>query len=377
MTVPFLDPRAGYRELRGELDAAYRRVMDGGWYVLGPEVEAFEAEMARHCGVRHAVGVGNGLDALTLALQAAGIGPGDEVIVPAQTFVATWLAVARAGARPVPADVRPDTLGLDPAAAAAAVTPRTAAILPVHLHGHPADMEALIALARAHGLFCLEDAAQAHGATLGGRRCGGLGDAGAFSFYPSKNLGAFGDGGVITTDDADLARRARRLRNYGAEEKYRHEEIGVNSRLDPLQAAFLSVKLAHLDRWNDRRAAVALCYARELARADPGITLPAAQDGARPSWHLYAVHHPARDALLAHLHAKGIGAQIHYPTPPHLTGAFAHLGHRPGAFPAAERSAATTLSLPIGPHLEDAAVERVCAALAAFATTGGARPAAA
>jgi dTDP-4-amino-4,6-dideoxygalactose transaminase len=365
MTVAFLDPSATYRELRDELDAAYRRVMASGQYVLGEEVAAFERELATLCDVGHAVGCGNGLEALALALGGAGIGPGDEVIVPAHTFIATWLAVARTGAAVVPADVDADTLNLDPDAASAVVSPRTAAILPVHLYGHPADMDTIGAIGARDGLLVLEDAAQAHGARWRGRPVGGLGDAAGFSFYPGKNLGAFGDAGALTCRDGDLAAAVRRLGNYGAASKYVHEELGGNSRLDPLQAAFLRVKLTALQRWNARRTDIADAYLEGLADA-PELTLPTILDGAEPAWHLFCVRHPRRDALQAHLARAGIATLVHYPVPPHRSGAFRALGLADGAFPVAELAAATLLSLPMGPHLDSDDVNRVIEAVREF-----------
>jgi dTDP-3-amino-3,4,6-trideoxy-alpha-D-glucose transaminase len=363
MTVPFADPGAGYVELASDLDRAYRRVMDSGWYVLGDEVEAFEHEFAESCDVAFAVGVGNGLDALALALRAAGVGRGDEVIVPAHTFVATWLAVAQTGAEVVPVDVEPDTLLLDVDAARAAVGPRTAAIVPVHLYGHPVDMDAVRALAAASSLFVLEDAAQAHGARCRGCEVGSLGDAAGFSFYPGKNLGAFGDGGAVTTSDEDLAERVGRLRAYGASRRYVHDEAGWNSRLDPLQAAFLRAKLPALREWNARRAAVAARYLDELE----GVELPTVRPWADHVWHLFTVRHERRDALARHLAEHGVGTLVHYPIPPHLSGAFADLGLGKGAFPATESAAATLLSLPMGPHLDDEQVDRVVTAVNGFA----------
>jgi len=376
--VPFLDLAPGVAELRGELDVAWRRVLEGGRWILGPELEAFEQAFAAFVGVGHAVGVGSGLDALEIALRAHGVGPGDEVLVPAATFVATWMAVTRAGATPVGVDVDPDTLQLDPAAAAAAVGPRTAAIVPVHLHGHPADHDALAAIACRSRLLLLEDAAQAHGARWRGRRCGALGDAAAFSFYPGKNLGGLGDGGAITTDDAAVAARARRLRNYGSTERYHHDEVAGNSRLDPLQAALLAAKLPRLDAWNARRAAVAARYREALADL-PGLRLPVVADGADPAWHLFVVRHPQRDALQRRLAAAGIETLIHYPVPPHRSGAYAGTAAAAARHPVAEDAAAAVLSLPIGPHLTEAQVERVIDAVRSAAlalapvAAGGAR----
>jgi dTDP-3-amino-3,4,6-trideoxy-alpha-D-glucose transaminase len=366
VSVPFLDVAAGYRELRDDLDAAYARVMDSGRYVLGEELEAFESELARACETDHAIGVGNGLDALSIALRAHGVGPGDEVIVPAHTFIATWLAVAACGAEVVPVDVERATLLMDPEAAAAAVTARTAAIVPVHLFGRPADMSAIGALAERRGMLVVEDAAQAHGARFRDRPAGSLGDSAAFSFYPAKNLGAFGDGGAVTTADSAVAARTRRLRNYGSNDRYVHEELGVNSRLDPLQAAFLRVKLGVLEDWNARRAAVAELYLDGLADI-PELTLPPPGDhSTRSAWHLFCVRHARRDELMEHLSQHGVETFVHYPVPPHLSGAFAHLGLTQGSFPVCEDAAATLLSLPIGPHLDRASTGAVIEAVRDF-----------
>lgn len=372
MSVAFLDLTPSAAD-RARLEAAAARVIASGRYLLGPELDAFEAAFAAFAGAEHCVAVGSGLDALRLALQARGIGPGDEVLVPGQTFVATWLAVTAAGATPVPVDVHPDTHLIDPAAADAAVGPRTAAIVPVDLYGHPAPHPALRALADRRGLWLLDDAAQAHGARLHGRPVAGWSDAAAWSFYPGKNLGALGDGGAVTTDDADLARRVRRLRNYGSERKYEHLEAGSNSRLDELQAAVLRLRLADLPAANARRAAVAARYRDGLAGVE-GLDLPPVAAGAEPSWHLFAVRHPDRDALAAALAAEGVPTLVHYPTPPHRQPLYA--GHPVAAahLPAADRAAATVLSLPMGPHLTDAdadavvdAVRRVAPALAPIA----------
>jgi dTDP-3-amino-3,4,6-trideoxy-alpha-D-glucose transaminase len=364
-TIPFLDVKATYLELRDELDAAYRRVMESGWFVLGEETARFEAEFAAHAGVKHCIGVADGLDALVLILRAAGIGPGDEVIVPSNTFIATWLAVSQVGAAPVPVEPDPRTYNLDPERIEAAVTARTKAILPVHLYGQPADMEAIGAIARRRGLRVFEDAAQAHGARCAGKRAGSLGDAAAFSFYPGKNLGAFGDGGAVTTDDDALADRVRVLHNYGSRRKYDHEVAGVNSRLDELQAALLRVKLPRLDAWNDRRRAIARIYDEGLG-AVPGVTVPHAPAWAEPVHHLYVIAHARRDALQEHLAAAGIGTLIHYPTPPHRSGAYA--AAFPGAsLPIASRLGAEVLSLPMGPHLAEGAVRAVVQAAARFA----------
>ena len=344
--------------LRAALDDAYRRVMDGGWMILGPEVEAFETEFAAFCGATHAVGVGNGYDALVLALRAAGIAAGDEVIVPSHTFAATWLAVAALGARPVPVDVDPATYTLDPSAAAAAVTPRTRAMIPVSLYGHPVDMDPLVALAKRHGLFVLEDAAQSHGAAYRGRRTGALAHATAFSFYPSKNLGALGDGGAITTGDPALADRLRRLRNYGSARKYVHDVPGVNSRLDELQAAFLRVRLARLGNDNARRRALAAEYGQAVAGVGD-LAPPTEADWAHHVYHLYVVRTSRRDELQARLASAGIETLIHYPTPCHRQPAFADLGFSAGDFPQAEQLAGELLSLPFWPGMTAGQVAQV------------------
>jgi dTDP-4-amino-4,6-dideoxygalactose transaminase len=356
--IPFLDVGASYRELRDELDAAYHRVMDAGRFILGREVEAFEAEFAAYCGVRYCVAVGNGLDALHLSLRALDVEPGDEVIVPSNTFIGTWLGVTFAGATPVAVEPDPATFNLDPARLEAAITPRTKAIMPVHLYGQPADMDPIRAVARRHGLRVIEDAAQAHGARYRGRRAGALGDCGCFSFYPGKNLGCFGDGGAVTTDDAALADRIGRLRNYGSRQKYHHDLPGVNSRLDELQAAFLRVKLQHLEAWNWRRSGLARAYGEGLAGIR-GVTAPAVTSGADPAWHLYVVRHPRRDELLGHLAAAGIGAQVHYPVPPHRTLAYA-ADWWGRDLQVADQLAGEVLSLPIGPHASVDDVMTVC-----------------
>lgn len=349
--------------LRADLDAAYARVVDRGWMILGPELEAFEAEFARYCGAAHAVGVGNGLDALTLALRAAGIGTGDEVIVPAHTFIATWLAVEAAGALPVPVEVDPATLTLTAEGMGPAIGPRTRAVIPVSLYGHPVDMDPILDLAARHHLFVLEDAAQSHGACYKGRRTGGLAHATTFSFYPTKNLGALGDGGAVTTSDPALAEQLRLLRNYGSARKYSHEIAGVNSRLDELQAAFLSERLQRLDDGNARRRALAARYDERLTGS--GLTLPATANWAEPVYHLYVVRSPERNALQARLAASGIETLIHYPTACHLQPAFAHLGLGAGALPLAEQLAAEVLSLPLHPAMTAPDVDRVCDAILA------------
>lgn len=363
MTVPFLDARASYLELRGELDAAWHRVMQGGWYILGEEVESFEREFAAYCGTRGCAGTGNGLDALHLILRGYGIGAGDDVIVPAHTFIATWLAVTHAGANPIPVDCDPATLQLDPARLASAITPQTRAVIAAHLYGHPADIDAIASICRERNLKLIEDAAQAHGALYKGRRAGSLGDAAAFSFYPAKNLGAFGDGGAVVSNDATLIDRIRLQRNYGSRVKYSHESPGLNSRLDPLQAAVLRTKLPHLDEWNARRRTTAARYFRELSGI-PDLRLPNIAHYANPSWHLFAVRSSRRDSLRQSLSDAGVETMIHYPVPPHLSGAYS--GKVRGKFPAAEEAADTILSLPIGPHLKDEDVSNVIQAVHRF-----------
>lgn len=360
MNVPFLDLKASYRELKEELDAAYRRVMESGWYILGKEVEAFEREFASYCGARDCVGVGNGLDALHLILRAYDIKSGDEVIVPAHTFIATWLAVSYAGATPVPVEPDQRTYNINPALIEAAITPRTKAIIVAHLYGQPADMGAINALAQTHGLKVIEDAAQAHGARYKGRRVGSLGHAAGFSFYPGKNLGACGDGGAVTTNDVHLAETIRALRNYGSRKKYVHDLMGVNSRLDELQAALLRVKLRHLDTWNANRAHVAHTYLSEMVGNDSPVVLPNVPAWADPVWHLFVVRSDRRDALQNHLREKGIETLIHYPTPPHRQAAY-RWDHR--SFPITERLHEQVLSLPIGPAMTPAETTAVITAL--------------
>jgi len=351
------------KRVNAPYDAAMReaigRVLDSGWYVLGDEVAAFEREFAAYCGAAHCVGVGNGLDALQLILRAYGIGPGDEVIVPANTFIATWLAVSHVGATPVPVDPDPHTHNINPELIEAAIGARTKAIIAVHLYGQPADMAPIQAIARQHGLKLIEDAAQAHGARYQGQRTGVLGDAAAFSFYPGKNLGALGDGGAITTNDADLAQALHRLRNYGARVKYMHDEIGVNSRLDELQAAVLRVKLPHLDADNARRREVAAAYLEALQGSALGLPQLIAQ--AEPVWHLMVVTSPQRDRLQAALQARGIGTQIHYPRACHQQLAYAQ--HTWPDLPHASRLPSQLLSLPMAPYLSAQDVQAVCTAL--------------
>ena len=357
MNIPFLDLKAGYLELQSEIDAAIKRVLNSGWYVLGEEVDAFEHEYATYCEAKHCVGVANGLDALHLALLALGVGAGDEIIVPSNTYIATWLAVSQCGATPIPVEPDARTYNIDPARIEAAITPRTKVILPVHLYGQPADMDPILAIARKHGLKVLEDGAQAHGAKYKGKRLGAHGDVVAWSFYPGKNLGAFGDGGAITTNDAEIADRICVLRNYGSRVKYVNEVRGFNSRLDPIQAAALRVKLKVLGEWNERRTAIASRYQKELANA--GLILPFVPEWAEPAWHLYVVQYPHRDALQKQLGEVGIGSLIHYPIPPHLQQAYESASYLHGQFPIAEKIADQCLSLPMGPHLQVEDVDKI------------------
>lgn len=336
--------------MREEVLAAMRRVYDSQWYILGQEVAQFEQAYSKFNEVAHTVGVGNGLEALTLALRALGIGPGDEVLVPSNTYIATWLAVTHTGATPVPVEPDPATSNINPANLEPALTTRTRAIMPVHLYGQPCQMPQLLAVAERHGLAVVEDNAQAQGATFNGQLTGSFGDASGTSFYPTKNLGALGDAGAITTNSADLAQRLRLLGNYGSEQKNKHELLGYNSRLDELQAAVLQVKLRHLVAWTSQRRQLAAWYTEQLAGL-PDLRLPALAIGAEPVWHLYVVHTAQRVALQQHLAARGIGTLVHYPVPPHLQPAYAHLGLTAGALPIAEGLAATCLSLPLWPGM--------------------------
>lgn len=359
--IPFLDLTALHAPLAAELEAATKRVMATNHFVLGPELEAFEADFAAYCSSRHCIGTGNGLDALTLTLTAAGIGLGDEVLVPAQTFIATWLAVSHVGATPVPVDVSETSHTIDPGLIEAAITQRTRAVIPVHIFGRAADMATIQNIAQRHGLFVLEDAAQAHGALYRGKRVGSLGHAAAFSFYPGKNLGAFGDGGAVTTNDDALAWRLRCLRNYGSPKKYHHLEIGFNSRLDELQAALLRVKLPHLDNWNARRNMLATRYDAALEGLPLNRPL-ASDDEYQPVWHQYVITTAHRDRLQAQLADHGIVTMVHYPLSPHRQPAY---GERFANqhFPVAETLAEKCLSLPICPTLPITSIEHICHSL--------------
>jgi dTDP-4-amino-4,6-dideoxygalactose transaminase len=362
MRVPFVDLQAQHRGLRPALRAAVDEAMTRCDFILGGAVERFEADFARYIGTRHAIGVGTGLDALELALRSYGIGPGDEVITAANTFIATVLAIEAVGARPVLVDVNRETYGIDPDAVAAAIGPRTRAVMPVHLYGQPVAVDEILALARRHDLVVIEDAAQAHGARYKGRRAGAFGHAAAFSFYPAKNLGACGDGGMIVTSDDGIAERARVLRNYGQRVKYHHSAIGTNSRLDTLQAAILTVKLAYLDEWNDARRRHALAYTKRLAGA---VQTPASTADVEHVYHLYVIEVDRRDDVQQLLRSREVDTGIHYPVPVHLQEACAHLGYRAGEFPNTEAAALRILSLPMYPELEAPQIDHVAASLVA------------
>lgn len=358
MKIQFLDLKTPYIELKNEMDEAYKRVMESGWYILGKECEAFEKEFADYCGTKHCIGVGNGLDALHLILRAYGIGEGDEVIVPANTYIATWLAVSYAGAKPIPVEPDEKTYNINPILIEQAITEKTKAIIAVHLYGQPADMDSINYLAKKYNLKVIEDAAQAHGAKYKGRRTGSLGDAAGFSFYPGKNLGAIGDGGAITTNDPVLAEKVKILRNYGSKIKYYNEIKGFNSRLDELQAALLRIKLSKLDEWNGRREIVAHKYIEELHNST-NIVLPQIPEWVDPVWHLFVVRCSERDKLQNHLNSAGIGTLIHYPIPPSLSSAYADMDYKTGDFPITEQLARSVLSLPIGPHIEEHEILRI------------------
>jgi dTDP-4-amino-4,6-dideoxygalactose transaminase len=356
-----MDMRGQLQAIRAEIDAAVARVVDSGRFILGPEGEALEKELAARTQASHCVAVANGTEALQLALEALGVGPGDEVVTSPLTAAFTALAILRAGARPVFADVDPVTLNLDPGAADRVVTSRTKALMPVHLYGHPADLDPLLALARDRGLAVVEDACQAVGARYRGRPVGCVAGMGALSFYPTKNLGALGDGGAILVDDAGRAAKLRQLRNGGQSDRYRHEVAGLNSRLDEMQAAILRVGLRHLEAWTARRRALAALYLRELQGAT--VRLPSEQPYATAVYHLFVIRHAKRDELLTRLKERGIETLIHYPIPLHLQPAFAHLGGRPGHFPVAEAAARSILSLPLHPGMTDEQVRFVAASV--------------
>ncbi len=362
MIVPFLDLKASHRELKKELDNVFLQVLESGCFVMGSELEAFEAEFAEYCEVKYCVGVANGLEALHLLLRAYEIGPGDEVIVPSNTFIATWLAVSNCGATPVPVEPSPFTYNLDPDRIEDAITHKTCAIMPVHLYGQPADMDPIKVIARKYGLAVIEDAAQSQGARYKGRRTGSLGDAAGTSFYPGKNLGALGDGGAVLTNDAVVAEKVRRLRNYGSEIKYQHEVVGYNSRLDELQAAILRVKLTRLDDWNQRRRDVAQAYCNQLSGFD--LVLPCVPEWADPVWHLFVVLSQDRDTLQAFLREQGVDTMVHYPIPPHKQRCYANLSW--AEYPVAEKQATQVLSLPIYPSMGTSDISGVVSAIGAF-----------
>ncbi len=363
--IPFLDLRPQYDELRLELDDAIGRVSASGWYLLGAELRAFETEFAQYVGARHCVGVANGLEAIHLSLRALGIGAGDEVVVPSNTYVATWLGVTHAGATPVPVEPDPATYNIDVDRIRAAITPRTRAIAPVHLYGQPADLDPILQLAREHGLRVVDDAAQAHGARYRKRAIGTSTDATAWSFYPTKNLGAWGDAGAVTTDDDVLADKLRVVRNYGSRQKYVNEVIGYNSRLDELQAAILRVKLSKLDEWNERRTHNARTYSEALEGLP--LRLPIVPPWAAPVWHLYVIRCAGRDALRQSLQDSGIETIVHYPVAPHMQDAYSSMGFAPDDFPIARTLHDEVLSLPLGPHLTGEQQARVIDALHATA----------
>lgn len=357
MKVPFLDLRASYRELQDEIESEVLRSLRSGWYIGGGDLDAFEKDFTAFTQTGHCIGVANGLEALHLALRALDVGPGDEVIVPSNTFIATWLAVSECGAIPVPVEPDNASCNIDVGRIESAITTRTKAIMPVHLYGQPADLDGILEVARRYGLRVLEDAAQAHGARYKDKPIGGHGDVVAWSFYPGKNLGALGDAGAVTTNDEILADRIRVLRNYGSRQRYVNEVQGYNSRLDPVQAAVLRVKLRHLPDWNARRTQIAARYSSELVSC--GLGLPFVCDWAAPVWHLYCVRHPQRDKLRERLADAGVETLIHYPIPPHLQAAYAKLAYGKGTFPVAETMAETLISFPIGPAMSEAQVNCV------------------
>ncbi len=364
VSIPAVDLAEQYRRLQTDIDAAVSRVLAGGWYLLGQETRAFEAEFAAYGGAQHGVAVASGTDALALALRAVGVGPGDEVITVSHTAVATVVAVEQAGARPVLVDIDPVTFTMQPDLLAGAISARTRAIVPVHLYGHPAELDPILALARQHQLAVIEDCAQAHGARYRGCPVGSFGDAAAFSFYPTKNLGAAGDGGMVVTNRPDVAERLHQLRQYGWVKRYISQVRGVNSRLDEVQAAILRIKLRYLDQWNERRRELAAVYTTLLPQ--PHLALPQVVGNVGHAYHLYVVRVKEREALLMYLRERGVGAQVHYPMPVHLQPAYADLGLGPGSLPETERAAAEVLSLPLYPEMSEEAVTRVVEAIRRF-----------
>ncbi|WP_165253948.1 DegT/DnrJ/EryC1/StrS family aminotransferase [Adlercreutzia sp. ZJ304] len=364
LTVPFVDFRPMEKEIRDLLDGAYKRVIDRSWYILGEEGKAFESSFAQYCNVKHCIGCGNGLDAITLILMALNIGKGDEVIVPSNTFIATVLAVTRVGATPIFVEPEIDTFNISPNKIESAITSHTKAIISVHLYGQVCDMDAILDIANKHNLYVIEDAAQAHGSLYKGKKAGSFGIAAAFSFYPGKNLGAMGDAGAVVTNDEDLAAKIRALGNYGSDRKYHHIYEGVNSRLDELQAAFLSVKLDNLDRWNKDRKRTAKAYLEGIT--NPSIVLPKVIDETDPVWHIFAIRCKKRDLLEKHLKENGIECAKHYPTPIHLQGAYTSLGYKKGDFPVAEEISETELSLPMFYGMTDEQICRVIESINTF-----------
>ena len=369
MDVPFLDLKETYLAIENEIDTAIKGVLKGGWYVLGENVQRFEEEFAAYCGCRHCVGVGGGMDALELLLMAQGIGPGAEVIVPANTYIATALAISRVGAMPVLVEPNPATCNLDTSRIEAALTPRTRAVMAVHLYGQTADMTTIQSICRKQDLKLLEDAAQAHGAMHHGIKAGALGDGAGFSFYPGKNLGAFGDGGAVVTDDPDVADYVRTARNYGSKRKYYNTLKGMNSRLDELQAAVLRVKLKHLDPWNRRRSEIASLYLDRLQARDKELALPHVEDGNHHAWHLFTVKSARRDELRAFLQRRGIGTLIHYPVPLYKQDAYMELNPLKDNYPISTAISEQILSLPMAPQLSTEAALYVCDAVNGFFKT--------
>ena len=364
MTIPFIDIGSQYQELSAELDFAYEKVMKSGWYILGQEVSGFEEEFAVYCQTNHCIGVGNGLDALHLILRAMDIGSDDEVIVPANTYIATWLAVSQVGAIPIPVEPDERTYNIDPSLIENAITVRTKAIIAVHLYGQPAEMDTINKIAKKYNLKVIEDAAQSHGAIYRERRVGSLGDAAGFSFYPTKNLGAIGDGGAVTTNDSELALKIRLLRNYGSRVKYVNEIQGYNTRLDELQAAFLRVKLKKLDEWNSRRGIIANIYLKNLQ--DCSYILPNLDSLSNPVWHLFVIRSLNRDILEKRLKKLGISTLIHYPIPPHLSGAYVEYESKLNSFPITEKLSSEIISIPISPHITEDQTQMVIKALREF-----------
>lgn len=363
MNIPFFSFEAMHQALGEQPHAVFRQFWDKQWYILGDSVTKFESEYAHWNGVRHSIGVANGLDALHIALRALNIGPGDEVIVPSNTYIASWLAVTQVGAIPVPTEPDPVTFNIDPSRIEAAITPATKAIMPVHLYGLSCDMTAIMAIAEKHKLWVVEDNAQAHGAKYKDQYTGSFGHLNATSFYPTKNLGALGDAGAVTTNDAHLAQKVRALRNYGSVQKYINDVPGYNSRLDELQAALLSLKLPYLEQWTQQRRALADQYFERLADVE-SIMLPPAHLGTAHVWHLFVIRTPNRQRILENLTQNGIGYLIHYPVPPHLQKAYQYLGFQRGDFPIAESIADTCLSLPLFPGMTSAQIEQVCRVVA-------------